>query len=62
MNVLIEVVEPIGSEVVLFVSCGSSQLTARVDPQTQAKPQMQLELVLDMNHRHLFDSDSREAY
>ncbi len=62
LNALIEVVEPIGSEVVLLASCGSSQLTARVDPQTQAKPQVQLELVLDMNHMHLFDSDTKDAY
>ena len=62
LNASIEVVEPIGSEVVLLAACGSSQLTARVDPQTRAKPQMQLDLVLDMNHMHLFDRDSRNAY
>ena len=62
LNALIEVVEPIGSEVVLLGTCGTSQLTARVDPQTHAKPQMQLELVLDMNQMHLFDSDTKEAY
>ena len=62
LKALIEVVEPIGSEVVLLANCGSSQLTARVDPQTQAKPQVPLELVLDMNHMHLFDRDSQKAY
>ncbi|UCD80455.1 MAG: sn-glycerol-3-phosphate ABC transporter ATP-binding protein UgpC [Desulfobacterales bacterium] len=62
LKALIEVVEPIGSEVVLLAICGASQLTARVDPQTQAKPQMQLELILDMNHMHLFDSETKEAY
>lgn len=62
LKALIEVVEPIGSEVVLLVTCGSSQLTARVDPQTPARPQMQLELVLDMNHMHLFDRNTKDAY
>ena len=62
LNTLIEVVEPIGSEVVLLAACGILQLTARVDPQTKAKPQMQLELVLDMNHMHIFNSDTKEAY
>ena len=62
LGALIEVVEPIGSEVVLLATCGSSQLTARVDPQTRAKPQMQLDLLLDMNHMHLFDSESKRAY
>ncbi len=62
LNASIEVVEPIGSEVVLLATCGSSRLTARVDPQTCAKPQMQLELVLDMNHMHLFDRTTKDAY
>ena len=62
LNALVEVVEPIGSEVVLLASCGSTQLTARVDPQTQARPQMQLKLILDMNHMHLFDRDTKQAY
>jgi len=62
LKALIEVVEPIGSEVVLLATYGSCQLTARVDPQTRAKPQMQLELIMDMNHMHLFDNDTKEAY
>ena len=62
LNALIEVVEPIGSEVVLLATCGSTQLTARVDPQSRAKPQMQLELILDMNHMHLFDRTTKDAY
>jgi multiple sugar transport system ATP-binding protein len=62
LSALVEVVEPIGSEVVLLAVCGASQLTARVDPQTRAKPQMRLELILDMNYMHLFDKDTKEAY
>ncbi len=62
LKALIDVVEPLGSEVVLLATCGSSQLTARVDPQTMAKPQMQLKLVLDMNRMHLFDRDTHVAY
>jgi len=62
LNALIEVVEPIGSEVVLLATCGASQLTARVEPQTQAKPQMHLDLILDMNHMHLFDFETKDAF
>jgi multiple sugar transport system ATP-binding protein len=62
LKALIEVVEPIGSEVVLLATCGASHLTARVDPKTRAKPQMQLELIMDMNHMHLFDNETNEAY
>ncbi len=59
---VIEVVEPIGSEVILLATCGSSQLTARVDPTTRVKPQMAVNLVLDMNRMHLFDADTQQAY
>jgi multiple sugar transport system ATP-binding protein len=59
---IIEVVEPIGSEVILLASCGTEQLTARVDPTTRVKPQMAVNLVLDMNRMHLFDADTLQAY
>ena len=59
---IIEVVEPIGSEVILLAKCGSDQLTARVDPATQVKPQMSVELILDMNRMHLFDEETKQAY
>jgi multiple sugar transport system ATP-binding protein len=62
IKAIIEVVEPIGSEVILLATCGSTQLTARVDPATQVKPQMAVELVLDMNQMHLFDGDTKHAY
>jgi ABC-type sugar transport system ATPase subunit len=56
------VVEPIGSEIILLASCGSDQLTARVDPQTRAKPQMEMDFLLDMSRIHIFDDLTKEAY
>ena len=58
----IEVVEPIGSEVILLANSGSNQLTARVDPATQVKPQMTVDLILDMNRMHLFDEETKQSY
>ena len=62
LRATIEVVEPIGSETVLIAAYGPHQLTARVDAKTQAKPQSSLELILDLNHMHLFDVETTEAY
>lgn len=62
LKATIEVIEPIGSEIILLFSCGSNQLTARVNSQTKAKPQMEMELLFDMNHVHLFDKVTKEAY
>ena len=62
LQATIEVVKPIGSEVILLASCGSDQLTARVDSKTKAKPNMEMELQLDMNYIQLFDPVTKEAY
>ena len=62
LKVTIEVVEPIGSQIILLASAGSTRLTACVDPQTRAEPNMPMELVVDMNRAHLFDKVSGEAY
>jgi multiple sugar transport system ATP-binding protein len=62
LKATIEVVEPIGSEVILLAKCGSTEITARVGPETQVKPQMPVELIFDMNRMHLFDEDTQQAY
>ena len=62
LKVTIDVVEPIGSEIILLASCGSDQMTARVDPQTRAKPQAEMEFLLDMSRTHIFDKVTKEAY
>ena len=54
-RVTVEVVEPIGSEVILVTSCGAGRFTASVKPGTRARPNEALDLLLDMNQMHLFD-------
>jgi len=62
LKVTVDVVEPIGSEIILLASCGTDQLTARVDPQTRATPRMEMEFLIDMRRIHLFDKIKEEAY
>ena len=62
LKCLIEVVEPIGSEVILLAKCGSDPVTARVDPATRLKSQTAVELIWDMNRMHLFDAETHQAY
>lgn len=57
----VEVVEPMGSEVFLYLNTGLHTLTARVDVHTQASVGQELEFVLDMAKIHLFDKDSEET-
>jgi multiple sugar transport system ATP-binding protein len=62
LKINIEVVEPIGPQVILLASAGTEQLTACADPQTAARPHMQMEILVDMNHMHLFDKDTGKAF
>jgi multiple sugar transport system ATP-binding protein len=62
LQVVIEVVEPVGSEVILLASCGSTQVTACMDPQTNAKPHKEMEFLIDMNQMHLFDITTEEVH
>jgi multiple sugar transport system ATP-binding protein len=57
----VEVVEPMGSEVFLYLSTGPNTLTARVDVHTQASVGQELEFVFDMAKSHFFDKDSEES-
>ena len=56
----IEVVEPMGSEVLLYLSTGKNTLVARVEPQSEAKVNQEIELVFNMDKIHLFDKESLE--
>ena len=62
LEATVEVVEPIGSQVILLASCGSENLTACVDPQTRAKPNTAIKFVVDTNRLHLFDKQTEKAY
>jgi multiple sugar transport system ATP-binding protein len=58
----VEVIEPVGSEVILLSTFGSVHLTSRVDPQTKAKTHTPIEFLIDMNKVHIFDKDTGIAY
>ena len=62
LKTTIEVVEPIGSQVILLATCGSDQITACVDPHTKAKPHMNMEFFVDMNNMHLYDRSTGESF
>jgi multiple sugar transport system ATP-binding protein len=55
IDAMVDVFEPVGSEVILLVSAGNRQLTAKVDPRTSAAAHQPIELCVDMSRMHLFD-------
>ena len=54
----VEVVEPMGSELFLYLNTGEHSLIARVDPHQKAEVNQDIELVFDMSKCHFFDIDS----
>jgi len=54
----VEVVEPLGAEVYLHLLIGGQPLTARVNPDTQARAGETLQVTLDLDRAHFFDAGS----
>jgi multiple sugar transport system ATP-binding protein len=61
LEAMVDVMEPIGSEVILIVTVGEEQLTVKVDPHTSASVNHPIRLSVDMNRMHLFDKDTGDA-
>ena len=57
----IEVVEPLGSEIFLYLSTGENQVTARVEPSLRFRPEEQITLALNTDKVHLFDAETEKA-
>ncbi|MEM6328422.1 MAG: sn-glycerol-3-phosphate ABC transporter ATP-binding protein UgpC [Bacteroidota bacterium] len=54
----LNVLEPMGHEVVMYASRSGQQLVARVEPQELPEPGATVELAADMSKLHLFDAES----
>ncbi len=57
----VDVVEILGSETFLYLSCGMIPLTARVSPRSTARPQDTIKVAIDPNKVHLFDRDTEKT-
>ncbi|MFN7948297.1 MAG: sn-glycerol-3-phosphate ABC transporter ATP-binding protein UgpC [Blastocatellia bacterium] len=57
----VEILEPLGSEVIATCSLGGSEITARLSPRTQAKSDAVIELVPDLERAKLFDPSTGKA-
>jgi len=57
----VEVVEPMGSEIYLYLNAGKNSFVARVTNQDTATVNQDLQIVFDMSKAHFFDTDSEKA-
>ncbi|WP_058486742.1 ABC transporter ATP-binding protein [Defluviitalea phaphyphila] len=61
INCNVEVTEMLGAEVYLYMVCEGQNITARVDPRSQAKPGDNIKVALDVNRIHVFDKETEMA-
>jgi len=61
VRVKVEVVEPMGATSILYLNAGQHSLRAAVDSVTQAQEGQDLDVVLHMQHAHLFDKETELA-
>ena len=61
LRATVDVHEPLGSDVILYLTAGAHSIVARVDAHTQARMGQALEVVVDMRKMHLFDPQTQRA-
>jgi multiple sugar transport system ATP-binding protein len=54
----VDFVEPMGSEMILYLSIGRSSLVAKVNPKTSARKDAVIGVHIDMGRVHLFDKET----
>ncbi|MBN1475985.1 sn-glycerol-3-phosphate ABC transporter ATP-binding protein UgpC [Candidatus Sumerlaeota bacterium] len=57
----VEVIEPMGAEIYLYVTTGTSPFIARCEPHTTAKVDETKTLTLDLNKAHFFDPETENV-
>jgi multiple sugar transport system ATP-binding protein len=61
LKAMVEVNEPLGSDVILHLSSGPHLIVARVDPHSQARMGQGAEVIFNMRKMHLFDPQTHQA-
>jgi len=57
----VDVMEPMGAEIHLYLMTGKSSYVARVDPRSQARPGTALDVTMNLDRLHLFDKQTEQA-
>jgi multiple sugar transport system ATP-binding protein len=57
----VDVMEPLGSEINLYLLTGKHAYVAVVDPRSQARPGKNIDVVMNLDHLHVFDKANEQA-
>jgi multiple sugar transport system ATP-binding protein len=58
LNAVVEVIEPLGAEIILELSKGDHSFIARVDPHSKSQLNQEVTVYFDMLKMHLFDPET----
>ncbi|MGE3538981.1 MAG: ABC transporter ATP-binding protein [Candidatus Tectimicrobiota bacterium] len=61
LSATVEVLEPLGPEIILELACQGYTFTARMDPHLRAKMHDKIDICFDMDRAHLFDAQTEQA-
>jgi ABC-type sugar transport system ATPase subunit len=54
----VNVLEPLGDQIIVYLLVGSSDLIARLDAHSQLRLSQDVEMVVNMGQAHIFDDDT----
>lgn len=58
---IVEVIEPMGNEIFLYLKIADNSIVARVSPQTNVKINQEMELVINVGKLHIFDKETEKT-
>jgi multiple sugar transport system ATP-binding protein len=61
INTTVEVTEMMGAETYLYLTCEGINLTARVSPRSDVRPQDEIQVAIDPNRIHIFDKETEKT-
>jgi len=54
----VDVIEPLGAEIFIYLASGKHSLVGKMDSRTQVKVKENIEVVIDMEKTHIFDPEA----
>jgi len=61
ISVSLDVIEPMGNEIIIYSDTGSHRIVARLSPQELPAPGSRLKLAVDVDKVHFFDADTEST-
>jgi multiple sugar transport system ATP-binding protein len=55
IKTMVDVIEPLGAEIFIYLTCGKISVIGKMDTRTQVEVEQEMEVVLDMEKTHIFD-------